>query len=117
MNLSNNEKVDNFLKDLKAIDNQMYDIVMEIREIIFKTHQPVEEKIMYGGIVFFFDTEMFSGVFAYKNHVSLEFSKGFQMNDPNHHLEGKGKYRRHLKILTNADIINKEVASYVKQAV
>ena len=39
------------------------------------------------------------------------------MKDPNKLLEGKGKYRRHLKIKCKEDIEHKDVAFFVKQAV
>ena len=117
MSLSKDETVRNFLNDLKAFDHSKFEIIIEIRELIFDTYQELEEKVMYGGIIFFLKSEMFGGLFAYKNHVSLEFSNGFLMEDPNEQLEGQGKYRRHLKIKNREDIITKEVAYYVKQAV
>ena len=72
--------------------------------------------MMYGGILFSVDSEMFSGLFAYSKHVSLEFSNGYLMEDVNNHLEGKGKFRRHLKILERKDIETKDVEGFVKQA-
>lgn len=60
---------------------------------------------------------MISGVFAYENHITIEFSRGYLMKDPDAVLEGKGKYRRHLKIRIHEDIKNKDVAFFVKQAV
>jgi hypothetical protein len=51
-----------------------------------------------------------------KNHITIEFSKGFLMEDPDSNLEGKGKYRRHLKILNEEDILNKNVAFFIRQA-
>jgi hypothetical protein len=39
------------------------------------------------------------------------------MKDPYDRLEGKGKYRRHLKIKKREDITSKETAFFVKQAV
>ena len=116
MRVSKNEKVQHFLKDLETIDSDMFELIISLREIIFSTYQEVEEKIMYGGILFSVNAEMFSGLFAYKNHVSVEFSNGYLMKDPNKHLEGKGKYRRHLKIKKKEEVWAKEVAYYVKQS-
>ena len=117
MKSSNNEKVQNFLNDLKVVDPLAYSIVLEIRDIIFKVHPEVDEKMMYGGIVFFNKDEMFSGLFARKNHITLEFSNGYLMKDPDNFLEGKGKYRRHLKILNKRDIVTKQTANFIKQAI
>jgi len=117
MKKSENEEVQKFLNEIKMIDAEKSDILIEIRQIIFNFFPKTDERIMYGGIVFFLNDEMFSGLFLNKKHVTLEFSKGFLMEDPNSHLEGKGKYRRHLKIVTNEDILSREVSSFVKQAV
>jgi hypothetical protein len=117
MEKSQNEEVQNFLNGIMMMDSEKYKFLIEIRKIIFKVYPETEERMMYGGIVFFFNTEMFSGIFANKNHVTLEFSNGFLMEDPNGLLEGKGKYRKHLKIMKREDIVNKEVTYFVKQAV
>lgn len=117
MKKSKNEGVQNFLNDIKMIDAEKSEILIEIRQIIFNFFPKTDERIMYGGIVFFLNDEMFSGLFLNKKHISLEFSNGFLMKDPNSILEGKGKYRRHLKILTKEDVLSKGVSSFVKQAV
>ena len=56
------------------------------------------------------------GIFSYASHVSLEFSHGSTFDDPNRHLEGKGKHRRHLKFHSPDDIGAKECRYYLKQA-
>lgn len=117
MRKSNNEKVQTFLDGIQLMDDELGNALIEIRELVFNLHPDAEEKIMYGGIVFFADNEMFSGVFVNQKHTSLEFSKGSVMKDPDSHLEGKGKFRRHLKIKSREDILKKDVAHYVKQAV
>ena len=117
MKTSNNLDVQHFLNNLALIDHEQFQILNEIREIIRATHPKTEEKIMYGGIVFFIDANMYSGVFANKNHITVEFSQGFLMKDPGNLLEGKGKYRRHLKIKSKEDIGNKQVASFVEKAI
>jgi hypothetical protein len=116
MKVSKNEKVQKFLNDLILVDNEKFKLLIEIREIIFSAYLKIDEKVMYGGIIFFLNNEMFSGVKSNKNHITIEFSKGFMMKDPNKFLEGSGKFRRHLKIRTKADIKNKEVIFFVKQA-
>ena len=117
MRNSENIDVQKFLSEMDMIDSRKCNILIELREIIFNIFPLTKEKIMYGGIVFSLNEKMFSGLFIFKNHVTIEFSKGFQMEDPNNHLEGKGKFRRHLKFLGKEDIVNKEVSFFVKQAV
>jgi hypothetical protein len=38
------------------------------------------------------------------------------MTDLNHFLEGKGQFRRHLKIRAKEEVTSKEVVFFVKQA-
>ena len=108
--------VKKFLEEIKMIDADKSEILIEIRQIIFDLFPKTDERIMYGGIVFFFNEEMFSGVFLNKKHVTVEFSKGFLMQDPHALLEGKGKYRRHLKLKSMEDIVNNDLAFFVQQA-
>lgn len=117
MKKNENEGVQNFLNEIKLINSNKSNMFILIRDIILNAFPKTKEKIMYGGLVFFLHDEMFSGLFLNKNHVTLEFSKGYLMEDPKKILEGKGKYRRHLKILTSEDILNKKVSFFVKQAV
>jgi len=116
MQKSKNEKVQKFLDSIMIIDNEKFNTLNIMREIVFETYQKTDERIMYGGILFSIDNEDFGGLFVRKNHISFEFSKGFIMNDPKKLLEGSGKFRRHLKIKTEADIKNKDVILFVKQA-
>jgi len=77
-------------------------------------------RIMYGGTVY--ETQggipstMVCGVFIYKNHVSLEFTNGAILDDPDKQLAGKGKLRRHIKLNTSKDITEKNVAGFLKAA-
>jgi len=98
------------LEEIKVIDTEKSKVLIKIRQIIFDLFPKTDERIMYGGIVFFFNEEMFSGVFLNKKHVTVEFSKGFLMQDSHALLEGKGKYRRHLKLKSMEDIVNYNLA-------
>ena len=70
---------------------------------------------MYGGFMFA-TAQPFCGVFAYAEHVSLEFSRGCDLQDEWRVLEGKGKLRRHIKIRALNEIESKHLAAYIKQA-
>ena len=113
---SRNEKVRNFLEEVMMIDAEKHASVMAMREIVFNIYPQAEERMMYGGIMFSLDSADFGGLFVRKNHISFEFSNGYAMDDPDQCLEGTGEFRRHLKIRTPADIKNKSVAFFVKQA-
>ena len=103
-----------FIENIELIDNTKYQILIKLREIVFKFYPEVQEKMMYGGIIFSNDTD-WGGLFVYQHHVSFEFSDGYTFNDPEHLLEGKGKFRRHLKFKTLDDIQTKKLDTFVKQ--
>ena len=92
----------------------------EIDSIIEEICPGAGRRSMYGGIVFELEAgnpkTLVCGHFVYKNHVSLEFSKGNELRDPNGVLEGKGKYRRHIKLTQQSDIDEKFVRSMIEQA-
>jgi hypothetical protein len=83
---------------------------------VLTSYPEISERMMYGGIMFTLEKD-FGGVFAYKDHVSLEFSQGSQFNDPNKLLQGSGKFRRHLKFSSSEDVDDKMVLFFVDQAV
>ena len=116
MKKSKNEKVQKFLYDIESIDAEKLRILQELRDIILIQYPEVNERMVYGGIMFSHKDD-FGGLFVRKQHISFEFSNGFAMKDPKKLLEGTGKYRRHLKIRSLAGIKDKEVDFFVKQAV
>ena len=108
------ENVQTFLRDINEHDKEKYAILQKCREIVFATFPDVKERIIYGGIMFSLSDD-FGGIFPSKKHISFEFSQGYSFNDPEGHLEGAGKFRRHLKLKTFEDIGDKRVKFFVKQ--
>ena len=117
MKQSKDTKVQQFLDEISLLDNEKSHSLYVMRDIVFKYYPKTEERMMYGGIMFSLDKEDFGGLFVRKNHISFEFSKGVFMQDPNKYLEGSGKSRRHLKIKSKEDILNKDVDSFVNTIV
>lgn len=115
MGKSKSEQVQRFLDDIIDFDPDKSDIIENLREIVFQINPGIHERMMYGGIMLSLEKD-FGGIFAYKKHVSFEFSLGTQMDDPSNLLEGGGKFRRHIKIRCIADIETRKIASFVKQA-
>ncbi len=115
MKKSKDEKVQKFLEVIMFNDEQ-FNILQKLRDIVFKNHPKTSERMMYGGVMFSLEDD-FGGVFVRKSHISFEFVNGFTMHDPDKLLEGTGKFRRHLKIKSLSDIKNKKVTFFVKQAV
>ena len=113
MTLSVNNKVDTFLRDTQAVSAQTFDIIMAIRKLFLDADAELEEDIKYGGVIFNQSGTLIGGIFTYKNYLSIEFSEGATFDDPDKLLEGKGKFRRHLKINSLDDIIGKKVAHFI----
>lgn len=112
----NNEAITLFLNDLRATDEETFLLMQSLRQTVAEICPNVSERIIYGGIMFSLQDD-FGGVFPYKKHVSFEFAQGYLLDDPETLLEGKGRYRRHLKLRSIDEIAQKQVRNYVKQAV
>jgi hypothetical protein len=95
-------------------------ITEKIDAIIAEVCPSAGRRPMYGGTVFELEPgnhqSLVCGHFVYKNHVSLEFSNGRELRDPNGVLEGNGKYRRHIKLTHPDDIDSKFVRSMIERA-
>ena len=116
MPLSNNKKVQEYLLDLQQTSEEKFQLTLTIRQCFFECNQALSEEIKYGGLVFTLSEELVGGIFSYKKHLSIEFSHGATFDDQHAVLEGKGKFRRHIKIFNHADIDDKKVSYYVSQA-
>lgn len=113
---SKNIEVQDFLEEVMMVDDEKFSILEELRKVVFTHFKETNERIMYGGIMFSNErNEDLGGIFAYKNHVSFEFTQGFKLKDPDNILEGTGKKRRHIKIKQLKDIEEKRVASFIKE--
>ena len=111
-----NKEVQKFIKSIELVDRNKFEILQKVRKILFSLYPNVKEKFMYGGIIFNLE-EDFAGVFVYSKHVSVEFSQGVQFEDPGNLLEGKGKFRRHLKLNTKEQIESKNLEFFLQQGV
>ena len=116
MEKSENGQVQRHLEEIMMFNDEQFNILQKLREIVFKVYPKTNERIMYSGIMFSLDDD-FGGIFVRKNHISFEFGNGFAMADPDELLEGSGKFRRHLKIRSLSDIYDKKVSFFVKQSV
>jgi hypothetical protein len=103
---------------MKAKEAQQ--IVNFVREIVANVVPDANEKAMYGGIVFELEyltpKRLFCGAFVRKEYVTIEFDRGAELNDPKGFLEGSGKYRRHLKIRSIADVKTKKLKDFISQS-
>ncbi len=104
------------MMDIKSISHERYEIAVQVRGMHFNCEPSLVEDIKYGGLVFIKGEELISGIFFYKQHISIEFGQGANLPDPDSVLEGKGKDRRHIKIRSREDIATKNIAQYVQSA-
>jgi len=116
MNMPLIAKISDFLNDIQSISPSKFEMATSIREIFSNADSNLTEEIKYGGLMFRRSNHLIGGVFIYKQHLSIEFGQGAKMDDPENLLEGKGQYRRHLKIRQLQDIEGKKVAGFVDQA-
>ncbi len=98
--------------DIRLLSEANYRIVESVRAMVKETFESTSEEVKYGGILFTSGVR-FCGVFAYTEHVSVEFGYGARIKDKFGHLEGSGKGRRHLKLRTEADIKSRKLAEYL----
>ena len=110
-----NPRIDNFIQDTLLYDEDKGEILVSLRELVLMIAPNAEEEIKYGGLVFLSEKRLFCGIFIRKNHISVEFDRGAEMQDTVNLLEGSGT-RRHLKIFQREDIKNKETEYYIRQS-
>jgi hypothetical protein len=77
-------------------------------------------RAMYSGLVFErklgVPSTCVCGLYAYKDHLSIEFTHGAALADPMAVLEGGGKARRHIKLRSMGDILAKDAEGYITRA-
>ena len=117
MDISSNNKVNDFLQDLESVSPDQLKSVLAIRDLFLQENTNLIEGIKYGGIVFDLAEDLIGGIFTYKKHISVEFSYGAGFTDKDAILEGKGKLRRHLTVHSFDDISLKSSTYFIKQAV
>ncbi len=109
------QSVQSLLEDIRLVSEQNVEIVEAVRGLVRKSFAGTSEEVKYGGILFSAGVQ-FAGVFAYKAHVTVEFGSGAKIVDTFGFLEGAGKGRRHIKLLTLAHIEEKKLTEYLQHA-
>lgn len=111
----NSDRVEQWLQDIRSLSEGRYQLVQSLRKTILILDKTVTEEMKYGGILFGVHGH-FCGIFSYKNHVGLEFSEGARLSDSFQVLEGQGKGRRHIKLVSEQEISSKHVLEYLTAA-
>ncbi|MDP1636226.1 MAG: DUF1801 domain-containing protein, partial [Gallionellaceae bacterium] len=110
----NTERIARLLEDIRLLSEDRYKLVQAVRKLALDLGG-ISEEVKYGGILFAAG-KPFCGIFSYANHVSLEFSAGAALPDKHKVLEGDGKLRRHIKLVTIQDVKGKHVSDYLALA-
>lgn len=106
------QSVPSLLEDLQKSNEGNFGIVEAVRALAREVFPDLAEEVKYGGILFASGAS-FGGVFSYTSHVSVEFSHGAKIRDEWGFLEGVGKGRRHIKLMSKEDIETKKLAQYL----
>lgn len=109
------KSIEALMDDIRLLGESQYQVLMGVRRLLREHFPDATEEVKYGGILFCSSVQ-FAGVFAYQQHVSVEFSHGAKIEDTLGLLEGKGKGRRHLKLHSVDDIKSKRLAHYLSLA-
>lgn len=112
--IGKSEKVRNFIDELETLDPNKYEIVTRLYALFVATKRDFTDKFIYGGIGIYIGEELIGGIWVYTNHVSLVLGDGYKLKDTYGVLEGGGKFRRHIKLLTTKDIEDKKCSEYIK---
>lgn len=110
-------RIEHFLADIEAASAEQAMIIRSVQSLFMSENPALVQDIKYGGLVFLRENKLAGGIFAYRQHISVEFSHGAGFEDPDQLLEGKGKQRRHLKIKHSEDTARLNLNFYIRQAV
>ena len=102
-------KIEMFVEDVRTASTDFADVIEQARQMFAHFFPNLEEKIIYGGVGFFYDGTHIGGIYPNKHHLNLVFSRGNELDDPDALLLGKGKFRRHIR-LTSVDSFGKNNA-------
>jgi len=111
----NASEIERLLEAIRVADADKFEIIQQVRNLVQTAAPECQERVMYGGIMFTVDGTDWGGVFASKNHVTVEFSKGHRLVDISGFLAGKGTFRRHIKLGHLDDIAAKQLAGIIAQ--
>jgi hypothetical protein len=99
-------------------------LALEARATIHRALAPCHEYIFQMGsrVVLLYSTTgrvLADGICqlgVFRNHVTLVFPQGIDMQDRAGLLRGSGTVMRHVRLLTSADVTRPEIADYLAQA-
>ena len=113
-----------YLRFLSAYDPRITEIALAVRKLVLEEAPGATELIYdaYNAVAAGYSftgrpSDAFIHIAAYAGWVNLGFNRGSQLNDPRRLLQGGGRWIRHLRISTPADLEEPAVRAFVKATV
>lgn len=91
-------------------------IIAALREFVKEVVPGLHETVKWGNGCWVNEHLPVAFVYCGEDHVQFGFFGGSLLQDPEHALEGNGKYVRHVKIHTSQDIDRRVLSPLVEQA-
>jgi len=107
--------IDTLLDAIGTASPTNHAIATTLRALVRSAAPVADETVKYGGL-YYSGARPFCGIFAYAEHVTLEFTRGAELNDSAGILLGGGQYRRHIRFTSPDQIDAAMVSAYVAQA-
>lgn len=112
-----NNRIEKFISDIKTISPERAKLVKKLHSMYKSSYPELTENFIYGGIGIYFGKKLIGGVWVHTKHISVIFSEGYRLEDPDNILEGGGKFRRHIKIFSDDDVKEKKVEFFIQKYV
>lgn len=108
-------------KFLQGYDTEVRDLALRVRELVLKTVPTAEEKVYTGwGTIGYSHRggmkSQFCAISPQRDRVNVYFNRGAELSDPEHLLEGTGKYMRHVKVRTLKDAQSRGLRQLIQDA-
>jgi hypothetical protein len=105
--------VDEYLQDF---DPRMGEMALRLRKLILELVPEADEVIKWKNL-FYEKNGSFCAILIHKSHLNLEFTRGRELRERGHALEGTGKNMRHIKIRTPADLDSESLKDLIQGSV
>lgn len=91
-------------------------VIRPLRALVKRAAPHLRETVKWGNGCWVTDEANVAYVYSASDHVQFGFFDGAALKDPKRLLQGSGKYVRHVKLRTPADVDARALAPLVRQA-
>jgi len=114
MKMKKYSSFDEYLRDQPSKNRS---IIRALRQFVKRVQPGLEESVKWGNGCWVKGKMPISYVYSAPDHVQFGFLHGSSLNDPKGLLEGNGQYVRHVKLRKAAEIDEKTLQGFLRQAV